>query len=70
MTFVLQTGGENVLGGPAGELGLDSTGMTFVAIEFDSFDSGSFDPDTSLGSHVGIDTSRDGNVARAASTAI
>ncbi len=66
MTFVLQNGGANVLGGPAGQLGLDSTGTSFVAVEFDTFESGSFDPNNDLPSHVGIDTSRDGNVARAA----
>ena len=66
MTFVLQSGGNNRLGGGGGQLGLDGSGMTFIAVEFDTFNSGSFDPDESLGTHVGINTSVDGNVARAA----
>ncbi|MDG2382434.1 MAG: lamin tail domain-containing protein [Pirellulaceae bacterium] len=64
MTFVLQSGGNNRLGGSGGQLGLDGSGMTFVAIEFDTYNTGSFDPDDSLPSHIGINTSRDGNLAR------
>ena len=48
-----------------GQLGLDSAGMTFVAVEFDTFNTGSFDPDDSFATHVGIDTSTDGSLARA-----
>ncbi|MCA9148580.1 MAG: CotH kinase family protein, partial [Planctomycetales bacterium] len=66
MTFVLQDGGQNRLGGDGGQLGLDASGMRFVAVEFDTGATGSFDPDDSLGTHIGIDTSRDGNVARVA----
>lgn len=64
MTFVLQSGGENQLGGPGGELGLDSTGMSFVAVEFDTGNTGSFDPVGSSGTHLGITTSAEGNVAQ------
>ncbi len=66
MTLVLQTGGETRLGGAGGALGLDSTGMSFLAVEFDTGATGSFDPDDTLPTHVGIDTSTDGNLARAA----
>ncbi|MCA9151202.1 MAG: CotH kinase family protein, partial [Planctomycetales bacterium] len=64
MTFVLQSNSNNLLGGPAGALGLDNSGASFVAVELDSVATGSFDPDDSSGSHIGIDTSTDGNVAR------
>ena len=66
MTFVLQGGSNNLLGGPGGALGIDNSGAVFLAIELDSVASGSFDPDTTLGSHLGIDTSAAGNVARVA----
>ncbi|MBN1853522.1 MAG: lamin tail domain-containing protein [Pirellulales bacterium] len=64
MTFVLQAAGNNRLGGSGGALGLDGTGMAFVAVEFDSWYVGSFDPNDSLPSHVGIDTSIAGNLQR------
>ena len=64
MTFVLQTSGNTRLGGPGGQLGLDAAGMSFLAVEFDTFNTGSFDPDDTLPSHVGIDTSLHGSIAR------
>ncbi len=66
MTFTLQASSDQLLGAPAGGLGIDNTGATFLSIELDSIASGSFDPDTSLPSHLGITTSADGNVARVA----
>ena len=47
-------------------MGLDDSGMQFVAVEFDSWSEGSFDPDSSLPAHIGIDSSVHGNVARIA----
>ncbi len=64
MTFVLQSGGPFQLGGGRGELGLDNAGMGFVAVELDTYAGGSFDADTSLPTHIGIDTSEAGSVAR------
>ena len=63
MTFVLQAGGPFQLGGGRGELGLDNAGMTFVAVEFDTFTGGSFDAADAPPTHIGIDTSAAGNVA-------
>ena len=64
MTFTLQSSGNNALGNAGGALGLDGAGMTFVAIEFDTWVGGAFDPDATLPTHIGIDTSLDGNIAR------
>ncbi len=64
MAFVLQSGGLNVLGDSGGTLGLPPSSTPFVAIEFDSFQGGAYDGGAS-GSHIGIDTSLQGNVARA-----
>ncbi len=66
MTFVLQADGPNRVGATGGALGLDNAGMTFVAVELDSYATGSFDPDATLASHVGINTSSGGSIARAA----
>ncbi len=66
MAFVLQSGGRFQLGDAGGALGLDNSGMQFVAVEFDSWSEGSFDPDGSLPSHIGIDSSVHGHVARVA----
>ena len=66
MTFVLQSGGQFRLGASGGALGLDQAGMQFVAVEFDSWSEGSFDDEEDLPSHIGIDTSVDGSVAREA----
>jgi hypothetical protein len=66
MTFVLQSGGEFQIGDGQRDLGLDNLGAAFVAIELDSFSDGAFDPDNTLPSHIGIDTSAVGNVARVA----
>ena len=57
MTFVLQANDNNVLGSGGGGLGLDNTGSTFLAIELDSVAGGSFDPDNTLPSHLGVETS-------------
>ena len=64
MAFVLQSGGPSLLGAGGNELGLGSVNAPFVAIELDTFASGLFDPDESLPTHVGINTSSDGSVAR------
>lgn len=64
LVFVLQNNSNNVLGQSGGGLGLDATGSTFLAIELDSVATGSFDPDDTLPSHLGITTSADGSVAR------
>jgi hypothetical protein len=64
ITFTLQANSDQVLGAGGGGLGLDNTGSTFLAIELDSIATGSWDPDDSLPSHLGITTSSDGNVAR------
>ena len=66
MTFVLQSGGPFQLGAKEGGLGLEDLGASFVAIELDSFATGAFDPDGDLPSHIGINTSGEGNVARVA----
>ncbi|MEX2186328.1 MAG: lamin tail domain-containing protein [Pirellulales bacterium] len=65
MTFALQNAGAGRVGTAGGGIGLD--GITpFVAVEFDTWQSGSWDPDTSLPTHIGIDTSLAGSVARVA----
>lgn len=64
MTFVLQSGGPFQVGDDGVDLALANLGAPFVAIELDSFATGAFDPDDSLPSHIGINTSLDGNVAR------
>ncbi|MEZ6118023.1 MAG: CotH kinase family protein [Pirellulaceae bacterium] len=66
LTFVLQGTDNNVLGSGGGSLGLEGTGMTYLAIELDSVATGAFDPDDKLASHVGINTSTDGSIARVA----
>ena len=66
LTFVLQANDNNVLGSGGGGLGIDNTGSTFLAIELDSVATGSFDPDDDLPSHLGVDTSAVGNLARVA----
>lgn len=66
MAFVLQSGGQFRLGESGGALGLDSSGMQFVAVEFDSWSGGSFDPNDDLPSHIGINSSVVGNIARVA----
>jgi hypothetical protein len=65
ITFTLQSSSEQLLGASGGGLGLDNTGATFLAIELDSKATGSFDPDDTLPSHLGITTS-DGSLARVA----
>ena len=65
MTFVLQSNDNNVLGLGGSSLGLENTGMTFLAIELDSNQAGAFDPDDSMPSHVGINTNTDGSIGRA-----
>ena len=64
MTFVLQSGSEFQLGDGQRSLGLENLGAAFLAIELDSFSDGAFDPDNTLPSHLGINTSSDGSVAR------
>ena len=59
MTLVLQAAGKDRLGNGEGGLGLDGLGSSFVAIEYDTLSSDAFDPDESLPTHIGIDTSRD-----------
>ncbi len=66
ITFVLQANDNNVLGSGGGGLGIDNTGSAFLAIELDSVASGSFDPDNTLPSHLGVETSAAGNLARVA----
>ncbi|MFC1759764.1 hypothetical protein ACFL2H_13520, partial [Planctomycetota bacterium] len=67
LTFVIQSGGETRLGGPGGKLGLDDAGMTFVAVELDSQMNGAFDAaDNLLPSHLGINTSAVGSIAKTA----
>ena len=66
MTFVLQANDNNVLGSGGGGLGIDNTGSSFLAIELDSVAGGSFDPDNTLPSHLGVETSTAGNLARVA----
>ncbi len=66
MTFVLQSGGPFNLGAKEGGLGLENLGAAFVAIELDTFATGAFDPDADLPTHIGIDTSEAGSVARVA----
>ncbi len=65
MTFVLQSDGAGRVGSAGGGLGLDGI-STFVAVEFDTWQSGSYDPDAALPTHIGINTSLGGNVARIA----
>ncbi len=64
MVFVLQSNDNNVLGLGGGGLGIDNTGSTFLAIELDSVATGSFDPDDSLPSHLGVTTNAQGSVER------
>ena len=64
MAFVLQSGGNSRLGLGGSSLGLESTGMTFVAVEFDTQAGGLYDDGADFANHVGIDTSVDGNIAR------
>ena len=64
MTFVLQSGGNTRLGLGGGSLGLESTGMTYVAVELDTQDGGLFDEGADFTNHVGINTNVDGNVKR------
>ncbi len=66
VTFVLQSNDNNVLGSGGSSLGLENTGSTFLAIELDSGADGAFDPDDTLPSHLGINTSADGSLARTA----
>jgi hypothetical protein len=69
MTFVLQTDGPNRVGSPGGGLGLDGAFTQYVAIEFDTWNTGSFDPadGSAPASHVGINSSTaGGHIARAA----
>ncbi|MCA9266480.1 MAG: hypothetical protein KDA60_21620, partial [Planctomycetales bacterium] len=68
MVFVIQADGPNVLGTQSNGLGLGGPGapQTFLAIELDSQQSGLFDPDTTLPSHLGVDVSGAGNIGRVA----
>ncbi len=66
VTFVLQGTDNNLIGSGGGALGLDNAGATFLSIELDSNATGSWDPDDSLPSHLGITTSDGGSVARVA----
>ena len=68
VTFVLQSNDNNVLGTGGKSLGLENTGSTFVAIELDAGETGAFDPNEGLPSHVGVVTNEAGNVARAGIT--
>lgn len=56
LTFVIHGAGPNALGGSGGALGLDGI-SPFVAVEFDTWPSGSFDIGGNSGNHIGIDTS-------------
>ncbi len=66
IAFVLQSNDNNVLGTGGSSLGLENTGSTFLAIELDSGADGAFDPDDNLPSHLGINTSVGGSLARTA----
>ncbi|MCA9218540.1 MAG: lamin tail domain-containing protein [Planctomycetales bacterium] len=65
MTFVLQANDNNVIGQGGASLGLEGTGMTFLAIELDSNAAGVFDEGETLASHIGVDTN-DGSLGRTA----
>jgi hypothetical protein len=54
MTFVIAAGPPSV-GLPGGGLGLDGAFANFVALEFDTYETGSFDPAAGNGTHLGID---------------
>jgi hypothetical protein len=64
MTFAIQSGGNSRIGNPGGGIGIEGTGMPFVAVEFDTWSSGVFDEGASLPTHIGIDTSVSGSVSR------
>ena len=67
MVFVLQADGNNRIGGAGGAIGLDGGGITdFVGVEFDTWETGSFDPAGGLGTHIGVDVGGLGSVARVA----
>jgi hypothetical protein len=55
MVFVLQADGNNRLGAFGAGIGLDQGGLaTYVGVEFDTWETGSFDPAGGLGTHIGI----------------
>jgi hypothetical protein len=64
-TFFLATGprGARIVGSVGGGLGLDTISANFVAIEFDTWNSGAFDPNTTLPTHIGIDSSNNAAIA-------
>ncbi|MEX0642735.1 MAG: lamin tail domain-containing protein [Pirellulales bacterium] len=66
MTFVIQAAGSSAIGSAGGGLGLDGI-APFVAVEFDTWVTGSYDPaGGTFGTHIGIDTSVVGSVTRVA----
>lgn len=65
MTFVLTSNGPAV-GAAGGGLGLQGAFQNYVAIEFDTWESGYGDPDTTLPTHIGIGSHLNNTIARAA----
>jgi hypothetical protein len=66
MVFVLHADGNNRIGACCGALGLEGGFNDFVGVEFDTWEHGSFDPFGGLGTHIGIDVSGVGSIARVA----
>jgi hypothetical protein len=64
-TFLVATGpnGPNIVGGVGGGLGIDGISANFVAVEFDTWNTGSFDAVGNSGTHIGVDSSGNPNVA-------
>jgi hypothetical protein len=67
MLFVLQADGSNRIGGAGGAMGIDGGVNNFVAVEFDTWATGSFDPAAgNPPSHIGIDVGGLGSIAHIA----